>query len=84
MRRFLASQSISSYSANISEFDMCHSVDATFVCFNIDLDIGQTNHQEAYDAFAYEDESDQSQIDEEENLPYKLNGMYESESAGSA
>jgi hypothetical protein len=57
-------------------------IDATFVCFNIDLDIGQINHKEAYDAFAYEGEEDDS-VDPEEELDYGMSGLYRSDSGHS-
>lgn len=58
------------------------SIDATFVCFNIDLDIGHTDHQEAYDAFAYEDEQSQN-AEPEEELTYGMSGLYRSDSGES-
>lgn len=55
------------------------SVDATFVCFNIDLDIGQIKHKEVYEAFAYEEEADDDEEEDEEQGIFGMSGLYQSE-----
>lgn len=60
---------------------LSNAVDATFVCFNIDLDMGQIRNKEAYDAFAYE-EGDAEPVESEEPI-YGMSGLYRSESGES-
>jgi hypothetical protein len=64
----------------MSIFLVCYSVDATFVCFNIDLDIGQSNHKEVYEAFAYEESEDSLDYDDDDGL-MGMAGMYDSRSS---
>lgn len=50
-------------------------MDATFVCFNIDLDMNTNNCVKAYEAFAYEDAEQEDSVAGDDALP----GAYPSE-----
>ncbi|KAK9896277.1 hypothetical protein P389DRAFT_171391 [Cystobasidium minutum MCA 4210] len=62
---------------------LSNAVDATFVCFNIDLDTGETKHEQAYEAFAYEEDEDDQDIADEEHLAFGMSGLYGSDSGQS-
>lgn len=51
-------------------------MDAAFVCFNIDLDVGINHHAEAFEAFTFEDKEDEDDdIDSvDDNVRTRLGG----------